>query len=216
MSYADKPRFREVVTVTKVGENSITYNSGRSFNPPTEHFHRFHVGLRVMVETVNFSMVTGMALVDANDQPAEWLWLKTSEELDREHEEMVAGFKRDRLARLEANREAWARREAALPHPLRRRLERFRQNGGDDFDSEGWGYELVVCELAVLYHETGGEDSERVMAFARAQGTSGNQHDYAKALAPLLADEDRADDIANSVSALAPLTGDADYSGAKR
>lgn len=210
-SYADRPRTRNTVTIEKVTDTTITYD-GWTFGPPAEHMSRFHEGQQIVVETIGFSMVTGIALTD----PMAWLWLKTSEQLDREHDEMLAGFRKRRLEQLEEHREDWTRREAALPSPLRRRLERYRANGGDDFDADGWGYELIVCELAVLYAASNGHDSTEVNEFASREGTSGNQHDYARALAPLLKLEDRHDDIANSVSALTPISGDHDYSKAGR
>lgn len=214
-THAEVPRYREAVTVDRVTESTITYD-GWTFIPPAEHMPRFHEGQRIMVETVHATQVTGTALVDADDQPTEWLWLKTSKQLDRERDEYLIAVDAKRRERLEANRAGWRAREAALPSPLRRRLERFRANGGDDFDASGWGYELIVCELAILYAASDGEDSPEIEAFASKHGTSGNQHDCAKALSRLLGDDDRADDVANSISALAPITGDSDYSGGNR
>lgn len=216
-THADLPRRREAVTIEQVTDSTITYDGGWTFAPPAEHMPRFRAGQRIVVETVLATQVTGMALVDGRDQPTEWLWLKTSEQLDRERDEWLAESDRKRRERVDANRADWERREAALPSPLRRRLERFRANAAAaQFDASGWGYELVVCELAVLYAASAGEDSPDVNAFASEHGTSGNQHGYARALSQLIGDEEREDDIANSVSALAPLTGDADYSGSRR
>ena len=214
-SFADKPRHREVVTIEKIDGRTITADQGWSYSVPAEHIGRLAVGMRLTVETVLGSQVTGMAVVDDNDHFADWLWLKTSAQLDREHDEKMEQQDRKWQEYLDANREDWQTREAALPSALRRRLERFRQNGGDGFDRDGWGYELIICELAVLYEGSDGEDSEEVMAYANENGTSGNQHGYAKMLARHLTDDPADQDaIANSVSALTPLTGDTDYSGA--
>lgn len=57
----------------------------------------------------------------------------------------------------------------------------------------GWGYELIVCELAVMYAAMGPQildktpstitDTPEISAFADAHGTSGAQHSFALALA---------------------------------
>lgn len=217
-TYTD--RSQEVVRIERLTDDgTVTWDNGWSFGGvPPEHHHRLAVGAEFIVETRRFSLVTGMATVyrDRHGEavPDEWLWHKTDADLDREHAEMVARHNREHEEMLAANRDDWTRREAALPSPLRRRLERFRANGGHEFDRGGWGYELVVCELAVLYAASDQEDTDAVMDYARINGTSGNQHDYAKALSRYLTnDATDQDAVANSVSALSPLTGDADYSG---
>jgi hypothetical protein len=205
-------RSQKVVQIEKIEDGAISWDDGWTFGGvPKDVLPQLRVGDYYVMETRNFSMVVGLAVYKAGDPV--WLWRKTDAQLDQEHKEMVERHQQERQKRLEANREDWTRREAALPEPLRARLQRFRDSGGD-FDAEGWGYELVICELAVLYADSNQEDSEAVMEFARREGTSGNQHDFAKALSRELAQGHR-DVIANSVSALSPITGDPDYSGKK-
>jgi len=80
----------------------------------------------------------------------------------------------------------------------------------ETFELEGWGYELVVCELAALYAKSNCADDETIDSYAREQGTSGNQHGIAKSLARAhLAGAS----LAGTVSALSPLTGDPFYAG---
>lgn len=203
-------RHIEITPVEDITDGVIRWGNGFSFGGvPADVLPRLVVGREYMVETRNFSMVTGMA-----EDNGSWLWRKSDEDLDREHREWQAKVDAEREEQWSKNRERWAAREMALPLSLRRRLARFRDNGGHDFEVSGWGYELVICELAVLYEASGQHDDETVMEYAREHGTSGNQHDYAKALSRRLTDDPADEDtVANSVSALSPLTGDLDYSG---
>lgn len=211
----------EVKVIESIDGRTVSFADGWCFGGvPEDVLPTLHVGVEYLQETRGFALVTGMATCyrTRRGEPVvgEWLWHKTDSDLDREHAEMVAGFKAHREAELAAHREDWTRREAALPSPLRRRLERFRANGGDEFDTDGWGYELTICELAVLYAGAGGMETAEVGAYAAENGTSGNQHDFARLLARELAKDDMEseDVVANAPSALTPLTGNVDYSGA--
>ena len=105
-------------------------------------------GQEFELETIGFSQITGVKI------EGDWVDRKTDADLKREHEEMVAGFKEKNLKRLEQNREDWTRREAELPQWLRDRLEHFHATGKENFEIEGWGYELVACEIAALIDST--------------------------------------------------------------
>ena len=141
--------------------------------------------------------------------PQEWFWHNSDQLLAAERTEMLDNIARERRELLDRYRDEWTEREKALSEPLKARLAAFHANGGEKFELEGWGYELVVCELAELYHASGGEDSPEVMELADREGTSGNQHSFAKALACALTEDPAA--IKGSVSALTPLTGDPHY-----
>lgn len=158
-------------------------------------------GMEVGLETRNFSMITGWLI------NGRWYFRKTDADLEAEHAALMARWEQDKRDRLERNRAKWAAREAGLPDWIRCRLEHFRDTGGD-FDVEGWGYELVVAELAVLYADSAGEDTPEIETYGRREGTSGNQHDMAKALAHAHRD---GIGLAGTVSALSPLTGKAGY-----
>ncbi|NUO57262.1 MAG: hypothetical protein HOV78_11390 [Hamadaea sp.] len=210
-------RWLEASTVQSL-DNGVLFIGGWGFGASDEQKEMLAVHDTYLVEHDRTMRITGMATIKQAPNGLlvdEWLWHMSDQDLEREHEEFVARMRRRSEETLAANRENWTRREAALPDALRRRLERFRANGGDDFDREGWGYELVVCELAAMYAASGQTDSDEINDYARREGTSGNQHDYAKALSRHLTDDPAEQDlIANSVSALSPITGDADYSKA--
>lgn len=200
MEYGNKyVRHSEEGVVTEVSENRVNFGS---WSWPKSIFPEdVAVGERYIVESVLGSTPSGVYRCT---------WYKTDAELDADHQAMVAKFDADRQASLERHREEWAAREAALPAPLRARLENFRARG-HNFDANGWGYELVVAELAVLYAQQDAaaddavplEDTEEIMAYADREGTSGNQHDFAKALARALVRNPEV--LGETVSALSPL-----------
>lgn len=174
-------------------------------SPPAEVLPHLRVGQTIQVEIIQLTQIVGWCV------DGEWLVRKTDEDIEREHRELVERFRREDEERLQANREQWMEREKALPSWLRERLEHFRAVGGHDFEREGWGYELAICELAALYSpDDDFADNDRVMAYAKEHGTSGNQHEFAEALARRHhANPDAS--MAGTVSALSPITGSAFY-----
>ncbi|QDP44183.1 hypothetical protein SEA_JUJU_67 [Gordonia phage JuJu] len=161
-------------------------------------------GDRFALETVNFSHITGLM-----DSDGVWRFRMTDEDLAAESRRQSEDFDRRKREQLEAHREEWTALEADLPDWIRARLDNFRARAGTErFELEGWGYELAIAQLAVAYFEDNEAEVDRI---AEKYGTSGNQHDMAKILAKGHR-EGLDDSIANSVSALAPLTGSADYS----
>lgn len=167
------------------------------------------VGDRIVFETVLGSQLTGAR----RDGAATWIYRQTTDELIEEHEAFVAKLRADEEATLAEHRDDWTAREARLPEWLRERLAFFHARGGHEFEVGGWGYELTICEIAVILLEHDlDDDSEPVMAYARQHGTSGNQHGMALALARAHR-EDPSASMSGTVSALSPITGDPDYSG---
>ncbi len=207
----------DVKVIESIEGKTLRFGDGWCFGGvPADVLPRLIVGAEYLQETRNFSMVTGMATCyrTRSGEPVvgEWLWHKTDADLDREHAEWLAKWEAEKAQRLAESQADYLRREGLLPLSLRRRLDRFHANGGQEFKRDGWGYELIVCELAVLYAASEQADTEAIDEYAREHGTSGNQHDYAKALSRLLTDDPEDEDaVANSVSALSPLTGNADY-----
>lgn len=204
-------RHAEELTVKSIeryknGGAAITADNGWTAGAPAEVARLLDVGKRYVLETVQFSRITGW-MVDG-----EWIVRKTDEDLERERQEMIARHDAERRERLAANRAEWQKRQDALPEWVRSRIEHFHAAGGENFEVDGWGYELVVAELAALYGASGGEDNAEVNAYAEREGTSGNQHDMAKALARAHREEP-AREMAGTVSALSPITGDAFYEG---
>lgn len=152
------------------------------------------------LETVG-TLITGLRGADG------WLMHKTDQQLADDHNMMVAGFQDERRRTLDSCREAWTEQEAALPDWLRERLSRFRTNGGERFDLDGWGYELVICRLAAVLAD-GDEDAAN--ALASESGATGNQWDCAKALA---SHHQGGADLTQFPAGLTPLTGDPYYLG---
>jgi hypothetical protein len=194
----------EQQTVVKIepradGGAWVTGSSGWTAGAPASVAARLGVGSTYGLETRGFSMVTGWRINGV------WVDRKSDADLDREHAETMARIERDRRERLEANRQGWTVRSAELPGWLRERLDVFRDRGGEHFETDGWGYELVVCELAAMYYADDFQDTDRINAYAEREGTSGNQHDCAKALARA---HHQGLSLAGTASALTPLTGD--------
>ncbi len=199
-------------------DKGVDFEGGSGTMPSAEIRALLKPGMQVGVEIVQGSMIVGW-LIDG-----QWHGRKTDEELDAEHAEWQKKWRQEKIDRLEENREAWTAREAALPAWLGDRLATFREKG-TDFELEGWGYELVICELAAAYAEQGEEilgkdsfsvvDSPAVKKISEEQGTSGNQHGMALALAQAhLEDPERS--MGGTVSALSPLGSGAFYDKEKK
>ncbi|QNJ57958.1 hypothetical protein SEA_HITTER_61 [Gordonia phage Hitter] len=170
----------------------------------TDVGEQFAPGDQFALETVQFSRIAGLM-----DSDGVWRFRLTDEDLAAESRRQSEDFERRKREQLDAHREEWTAREAELPDWIRARLDNFRTRAGTErFELEGWGYELAIAELAVAYADGNEAEVDRI---GEEYGTSGNQHDMAKLLAKTHAEGGDAD-IANSVSALAPLTGSADYS----
>lgn len=191
-------------TVTRVSESSVTTDDGWTFLPPREHLNGISEGDRIVVETRDMARVTGCRHING-----EWLWRYSDEWLDDDHEVFRAKNALDAATRLRDNRADWERREAALPYWVRARLLHFHAAAGRGFETDGWGYELAVAELAVIHAENASDDA--VKAYAAEHGTSWNQHQFARVLAASHR-EDPTWTAAGTFSALSPITGDRYYS----
>jgi hypothetical protein len=215
ITYDTPPRHLEAVTIENSDVASdrsyvtLTWSNGWSFGGcPVEHASALTVGTEAEVETVRFSTVTGIRVA------GRWLYRKSDQDLMAEHEAMVDRNNRDRQAQLDRNREVWQARQDALPSWLRTRLEYFHERGGEHFRRDGWGYELVVCELAALYAASpDATETREIDEYALLNGTSGNQHDCAQALAQRFY---RTGVAVEFPAALTPITGDPDYSKGKQ
>ena|SRR6266702_5905600 len=209
-TFTDRYLETQTVTAIELGEDgsaAVTGSNGWTAGAPAVVAARLSKGSEYDLETRGgpFGRICGWRVAGV------WLDRKSDQRMDAEHAEMVAGFDRRRREELAEHRSEWIGREENLPGWLKERIHVFHERGGEQFELDGWGYELVVCELAALYADSGGQDSAAVMAFAEEQGTSGNQHDCAKALARR---HGSGDSLAGTVAALSPLTGRAFYEGA--
>lgn len=202
-TYTD--REEEPVVVHMVASRSLRLSTGWWVFLP-EDVTEFPVeGESYVLETrVGKTMVTGMRREDGT-----WLWRRSDQYLERA-ETLDAGVIRE-WELVEKHRKDWTAREKKLPAEFRERLESFRDGGY--FESSGsWGYELVICELAVMYMASGGVDTPEISEYAEKYGTSGNQHGVAMKLAEMVK---AGKSLRGTTSALAPITGDPHYKGEK-
>lgn len=188
---------------------SVTTTDSTGFGTTSEIIAQLPEGTEFELETKGFSLIAGIR------KDGVWLMRKSDEDLEEDRRQYVAKMNAERAARLAKNAVAWQERQDALPEWVRKRIEFFHEKGGRNFELSGWEYELAVAELAVLYNQHGipedgdyASEHQSIKDFAEKNGTSGNQHGAAKSLA--LAHQ--ADgDLAGTVSALSPLTGDPFY-----
>lgn len=178
----------ETITIKEVVGSTLSTTESTGFGIPGHVAAVVEPGEEYFLELYRFNDIGGLMKPDG-----EYLFHRSDEYFTRKHEEWQAKYKRDLEERYEANKDDWLKRTGALPPRYRARLNRFINDpeNGEKFRKEGmgWGYELTVCELACLYeqHGFGGGTFEteptQVQDFARKHGTSGNQHDVAKAWA---------------------------------
>lgn len=203
--------------IAQLDGSTMTSEDGMSFVLPEGVAKKVQVGEALILETINFSMVLGAYSPRLN----EWLWRKSDEELLIEHEEFLESIKKRDADWLIENKEEFEKREAALPDWLRGRIETFHKKG-KSFEGPAWGYEVLIAELAVMYAKLGDAildknlfevsdiESDEIKEFARTEGTSGNQHSVALALAKAHL-EDPEQNMAGTISGMAPIGGGAFY-----
>lgn len=217
-SYKDRHLEAQWVKEKRKDEDwlSITGSSGWSVGVSQEIYDLLNEGDAYIAEQKG-NRVTGWII------GGKWYGRKTDEDLEAEHQAWLDDWAKKKLETLEKHREEWAIREGALPDWLRVRLQRFHDEGGENFLLEGWGYEIVIAELAVQYATIGpdildmdmsqaDEAAPGVMVISRTEGTTGNQHGFALALAKEHFREPEKS-LEGTVSALSPLTGDPYYGG---
>lgn len=190
-------------TVTEVGE-TLKHDAWFDNEPPKELASLLKVGDQFDIECTG-TLITGWFFAGS------WYDRKSDQLLEAERQQLIEKFAQQRRDELIANRRNWQERTDKLPDWIRVRIESFQASGGKNFELEGWGYELIVAELAVMYEASNCEDTDEINAYARKEGTSGNQHGMAKALAKARI-ETPEKSLAGTVAALAPITGNPDYS----
>jgi hypothetical protein len=115
----------------------------------------------------------------------EWIRRSSDEDLALEDALTDEAIQREFQQLLDDHREEWTAREKKLPEWLQERLRYFHEQGGDSFLLNGWGYEVVVSELAAMYFEQAPdfEDTDEIRAYEEREGTSANQHVMGQKLA---------------------------------
>lgn len=160
---------------------AITGTTGWTASAPAEVLELLEVGDPFVLETKGFNEISGWLI------KGRWYARKSDQDLKRSRDDYLESARRRDEEYVAAHRAEWTVREAALPEWIAQRIRYFRETN-PTFQSEpmGWGYELIICELAVLYADMGAEildktsfnidDSDAVTAFAEKNGTSGMQH----------------------------------------
>lgn len=179
-----KRRF-EKITIKRVGEGSITTTDHTGFGVPSWVIPAIKVGDELTLELYKFNDIAG--LIKEN---GEYLFHRTDEYFKSKLELYLADANKRREEWYEANKDDLQIRTEKLSPRYKARIERFLAES-EEFRTEpmGWGYELIICELAMLYEKLGFGDGtwesepEEIKAFASKYGTSGNQHDCAKMFA---------------------------------
>lgn len=205
--YASTPRREERFVVKSVKDHGdsleINMSTGWTFLRSKADLGRnIEVGEVLWQETIKLTQITGLR--DANG----WLFQLSDQDLADEARKFSEDIRRKDVERLELNRKKYWAWEEALPPWLRARIQRFRDAGGEKFLLEGWGYELIICQLADLFDRGLEDEAEKL---SEEQGVSGNQWSCGKALAA--GRKTQGDDYAVLVPAgISPITGSADYS----
>lgn len=195
----------EKISVRSIDGRDLTLSTGWGCYAPENVAPLLSDGKEFFIEYYGFNTISGW-LIDGT-----WYNHKSDEDFARDMEDLRRTFHNEKVWDLETHREDWKKRTDALPDWIRARIEHFKEVAGPKFDLDGWGYELVVAEMAVMFDENGLEEPENFSEYSIANGVSGNQYDMAKALAKLKSQQPEFD-FGNTVSALSPLTGSADYS----
>jgi hypothetical protein len=169
-----------VVKHYEFGKNLDT-TDGWGWTPPEV------VGMETIVagDTLTVEM-KGSRITGVKAPGEDWIYHDSDQTLAQQMENFKALRRQSLEEQLREHQVEWYEREQALPEDLQDRIKFFRQNGGLEFDIDGWSYELIVCELVVLYREADRNengtpiDSEAVNEYARLHGTTGHQHETAK------------------------------------
>lgn len=206
----------KISSTDSVDTLSLLWNGGTGCGVAYDVGRLMTVGKPVIIETQNYSTITGW-IIDGK-----WYGRKSDQDLARDLAKFVEDSNARRRKLLDENRENWQAREDALPEWIKTRIDFFHERGGENFELDGWGYELIVCELAAMYYALGEVildktmseisefESEEITTFAAEHGTSGNQHGYALTLAKTHM-SDSVTTLRGTVSALSPINGNAFY-----
>lgn len=181
MTHTFTKRRIEAFTVKSLGTGSVATTDSTGFGVPEYVMPMLEVGKEYYLELYKFNDIAGILVPETG----EYLFHRTDEYFAISLQKYIEESDRKRKEYYLANKEDWLKRTQALPPRYRTRIERFLAKNEDGFKEKGmgWGYELIICELAVLY-EAGFKDENTVIReYSRKHGTSGNQHDVAKAWA---------------------------------
>lgn len=168
--------------VKSVGEGSVTWDDNSGHGVPPYVVPELIVGGTYYLELYKFNDIGGIMR-----ENGEYLFHRSDEYFAQRLADYLSEAKARQEKNYLDNKNDWLKRTYALSPRYRDRLDRFINDPekGEEFRTQGmgWGYELIICELAQMYEKSGGVDNDEIMDYARQHGTSGNQHDCAKAWA---------------------------------
>jgi hypothetical protein len=179
----------EKVVLKSIHGDTVQWVDGWGHSIPPHVTPALSVGETYYLEIYKFNDIGGIM-----KENGEYLFHRSDDYFILKRAEYLAEAKRKQELHYQNNFVSWTARTAALPDRYKARLERFLNDPdkGEEFRKTGmgWGYELIICELAELYEKHGfgagtsfeGEP-QAIRDFARKHGTIGNQHDVAKAWA---------------------------------
>jgi hypothetical protein len=207
-------------TLTRVdrhddGSYSVTSSTGWSCGVAKEHGVRPKVGDEFVTWGSIGRPIRGQAI------NGHVLYYRTPAEQKVEDQKRSDEYEVRKLAEYEGKRDDFDRRVAALPDPLRERIEKFRAFKGDSWRWEFEPYELFVCEEAakIAAHLNTARAIERFGKLSYEQQKeafpqmsdqhSGNTFGAAVTIAYALAD--KSEYVWQMHGALCPLVGCGDY-----
>lgn len=177
----------EEFTVKEKGTGSITTTQSSGFGVPEWVPAQLVTGGTYTLELYRFNDIAGII------KDGEYLFHRSDEYFADRLAKYLEESNRRQLEHYEANKDDWLKRTYQLSPRYRDRLDRFINDPekGEEFRTQGmgWGYELIICELAQMYEQYGFGDGSwesepsPIKEFANKYGTSGNQHECAKAFA---------------------------------
>lgn len=195
----------EKVTVRGIDGRNLDLSSGWGCYAPENVAALLSEGKEFVIEYRGAMTISGW-LIDGT-----WYDHKSDEDFARDLADLSRTFHNEKVQDLKTHRKEWKKRTAALPDWIRARIEYFKAAAGARFELEGWGYELIIAEMAVMLAEDRLEESGSFKEYMQTNDVSGNQYEMAKALADARI-RDSGFDFAGTVSAMSPMTGSADYS----
>lgn len=201
---------RKTVNVTITDVDPVKHDAWFSNTPPPQLAAVVQVGDTVAIESTPNGRISGWLHNNV------WYNRLSDQQIEAEQQQFYNNFAAQQQTDLDANREDWQERTNALPEWVKCRLDFFEETAGEKYRLEGWGYELLIAELAVLLKQTAEapnffvKTSEQATQFCFNKQMSDNQVKVAEALARH--HHSKPDDsLAGTVSAFTPLTGEPYY-----
>jgi len=174
-------RYIREMMIKSLDNNTVRTMDNSGFSLPEEHANLLRVGGFYALELHRGSTIAGIGTY--RNGKVDWLFRHDDHTLWVKWKEVVDAERAKHVAYVDENFDDWIERLDKLPSPLKEELTKEIQDKEFVYGFMGFGYCLVIAELAVLYKASDGVDSDEVNAFAGKHGTSGMQHGMAQAIA---------------------------------